>query len=185
MTRLDPVDPTTATGKARTLLDAVQSKLGRIPNMMRTMALSPAVLEGYLGLNTALAGGALNAPLREQIALAVAEANRCGYCLAAHSYFGKRAGLDAEALDQARQAEASDRKAAAALSFVRTIVEQHGAISEDDLRRVREAGYGEGEIAEMIAQVALNIFTNYFNLIAQTEVDFPPVELPASVRRAA
>jgi uncharacterized peroxidase-related enzyme len=185
MTRLDLVDPTTATGKARTLLDAVQSKLGRIPNMMRTMALSPAVLEGYLGLNTALAGGALNAPLRERIALAVAEANRCGYCLAAHSYFGKRAGLDAEARDQARQAEASDPKATAALSFVRTIVEQHGAISEDDLRRVREAGYGEGEIAEMIAQVALNIFTNYFNLIAQTEVDFPPVELPAGVRRAA
>ncbi|HJZ46873.1 MAG TPA: carboxymuconolactone decarboxylase family protein [Roseiflexaceae bacterium] len=185
MTRLDPVDPTTATGTARTLLDTVQSKLGRIPNMMRTMALSPAVLEGYLGLNIALAGGVLTARLREQIALTVAEANRCGYCLAAHTYFGKRAGLDADALDQARQASASDPKAAAALTFVRTIVEQHGAISDEELRRVREAGYEEGEIAEMVAHVALNIFTNYLNLVAQTEVDFPPVELHLGVRRAA
>ncbi|HEU5099574.1 MAG TPA: carboxymuconolactone decarboxylase family protein [Roseiflexaceae bacterium] len=185
MTRLDPVDPTTATGKARTLLDAVQSNLGKIPNMMRTMALSPAVLEGYLGLNTALAGGVLNAHMREQIALAVAEVNRCGYCLAAHTHFGKQIGLNADALERARKATATDSKAAAALTFVRMLVEQHGTISDDDLRRVRQAGYGDAEIAEMIAHVALNIFTNYLNLVAQTEVDFPPVELHLGARRAA
>ncbi len=151
--------------------------------MMRTMALSPAVLEGYLGLNAALAGGGLNARLREQIALTVAEVNRCGYCLAAHTHFGKQAGLDADALDQARRASASDLKAGAALTFVRTVVEQRGALSDDDLRRVRQAGYGDGEIAEMIAHVALNVFTNYFNMLNQTEIDHPlvSVHLPERV----
>ncbi len=93
MPRLNAVDPARATGKAKDFLDAVKAKLGLTPNMMRTMAGSPAVLEGYLSFGTALGGGSLPPGLREQIALAVAEANRCDYCLSAHTALGRLAGL--------------------------------------------------------------------------------------------
>ena len=94
MNRITQIDPATATGKTKQLLDAVQSKLGIVPNLTRVFGNSPAALEGYLNLSGALAGGVLNAKIREQIALAVAEINDCGYCRSAHTYIGGKAGLN-------------------------------------------------------------------------------------------
>lgn len=177
MTRMTAINPDEATGKAKQLLDGVQQKLGITPNLMRTFANSPAVLKAYLNFSGALGEGLLNAKLREQIALTVAEANSCEYCLSAHTAIGKMVGLNEGDLTTARQAKASDAKTEAALQFAREIVVKRGEVSDADLETVKTAGYGEGEIAEIIAGVALNIFTNYFNHIAQTEVDFPPVAL--------
>ncbi len=102
MSRLHAVDPSTATGKTKELLDAVKGKLGRVLNMTRVMAASPAVLESYLGFSGALAGGLLDAQTREQIALLTAQANHCDYCLSAHTAIGKMVGLDREQIVASR-----------------------------------------------------------------------------------
>jgi len=175
MTRIQPVNYEQASGKAKQLLDAVKAKLGITPNMMKTMAQSPAVLEAYLNFSGALGGGALNAGLREQIALIAAEANGCGYCTAAHTAIGKLAGLNEEAILAARQARSTDAKTEAALKFARQIIVNRGEISDAELQAVKDAGFAGGEVAEIVANTALNIFTNYFNEIAKTEIDFPKV----------
>lgn len=181
MPRLSAVDPTGETGKAKELLDGVQATLGMTPNLMRTLANSPAVLEAYLGFNAALGRGKLNAKLREQIALAVAEENGCEYCLSAHTAIGKKVGLPEDGLLASRQWTSPDPKVDAALKFAHAIVARRGQVTDDDVNRVRQAGYGDAEIAEIIANVALNIFTNYFNLVAGTSVDFPRVDLGTRV----
>lgn len=180
MSRLHAVDPQTATGKAKELLDGVQAKLGVTPNLMRTLANSPAVLEAYLNFSGALGKGKLGAKVREQIALVVADTNQCEYCLAAHSYIGKSTGLTPEVIADSRRATSSDSKTSAILTFAQKLVINRGIVSDRELELVKEAGISEGEIAEIIGAVALNIFTNYFNHVAQTEVDFPKVEMAAS-----
>lgn len=173
MTRIQPVSPEGAAGKTKKLLDAVEAKLGMTPNMIKTMAQSPAVLEGYLNLSGALGGGKLSAKLREQIALTSAEINNCAYCASAHTAIGKAAGLDEGEILSARQGQATDEKAEGALRFARTIIVNRGEVSDKELEAVRAVGFDEGEVAEIVANVALNIFTNYFNQIAGTEIDFP------------
>lgn len=182
MPRLNAVDPARATGKAKDLLDAVKAKLGLTPNMMRTMAISPAVLEGYLNFGAALGGGSLPARLREQIALAVAEANGCDYCLSAHSALGCLAGLKDEEIAKSREGFSTDPKAEAALTFAVAVVAGKGDVSDAAFTQVRGAGFTDGEIAEIIAHVALNVLTNYFNKAAETVIDFPRVE---AARKAA
>ncbi len=176
MPRLNAVDPARATGKAKELLDAVKAKLGLTPNMMRTMASSPAVLEGYLSFGTALGGGSLPARLREQIALAVAEANDCDYCLSAHSALGRLAGLKDQEIANSRGAAAADPRVQAALKFAVAVVAGRGQLSDEEFAQVRGAGFSDGEIAEILANVAINVFTNYFNKAAGTAIDFPRVE---------
>ena len=176
MPRLNPIQPDQATGKAKELLDAVQAKLKITPNMTRVMANSPAVLEGYLSFSGALAGGSLDAKLREQLAIEVAEQNSCQYCLSAHTAFGKMTGLSDAELASARQAPNN----VAALRFAQSLVAGKGHIGESEFEAVRRAGFSDGEIAEIIAHVALNIFTNYFNNAAGVEVDFPKIALGKS-----
>jgi len=178
MSRITAINPSEATGGVKELLDAVQAKLGATPNMMRTMAQSRAVLEAYLNFGGALGKGKLKAKVREQIALVSAEANQCGYCAAAHTAIGKMVGLNEDAILAAREASAEDAQTDAALKFARAVIEKHGVVSDSDLQALKSAGFSEGEIAEVIANVALNIFTNYFNETAKTEIDFPRVELP-------
>ena len=180
MNRLPAIDPATVTGKSKTLLDAVQKKLGRTPNMMRTFAAAPAALEGYLNLSGALATGTLDAKAREQIALAVAEANLCDYCLAAHTAIGGMVGLSADDIGKARQANASLPKTAALLKLARSIVVNRGNVADQDLAAARANGVTDGEVVEVVANVALNILTNYLNQVARTVVDFPAVA-PADV----
>ena len=174
MSRLAPLPVESATGKSQELFTAVKGKLGMVPNMMRTMAHSSEVLEGYLSLSNALGRGTLPAKVREQIALAVSEANGCDYCLAAHTALGRMVGLTAEQIGDSRRGEAIDPKVDAVLRFARKIVDHHGQVNDTDLADVREAGYSDAAIAEVVAHVALNVFTNYFNIVAATEVDFPP-----------
>jgi uncharacterized peroxidase-related enzyme len=175
MSRIETIDPKNATGKAKELLQAVHSRLGITPNMMRAMAVSPAVLEGYLQFSDALANGTLSAKTREQIALAVGQANGCGYCLAAHSAIGKMVGLTPEQITDSRQGTAVDGVTRAALTLAQAIVANRGLVSDADLAVARSAGLDDAAIAETVANVAVNIFTNYFNQVAGTVIDFPAV----------
>jgi uncharacterized peroxidase-related enzyme len=176
MSRIHQINPETATGKARELLDAVQGNLGLVPNMTRAMANSPAVLNGYLSLSGALSKGSLSAKLREQIALVVAQTNGCDYCLAAHSTIGKMVGLGADQILDSRRGTSIDPKTDTMIQFARQIVDDRGHVSDAHIAQVRAAGLDDGAIAEVVANVALNIFTNYFNHVAETEIDFPRVE---------
>ncbi len=176
MTRLEALNPETTTGKSKELFNGIQSKLGMVPNMMRTMGTSSAVLEGYLNLSGALGKGSLGAKLGELIALTVAEANSCEYCLAAHSYIGsKLVKIDTEAIVAAKQARNEDAKINAALTFAHSLVTKNGRVDDADVQAVKTAGYSDGEVSEIVAHVALNTFTNYLNNTAKTVVDFPSI----------
>lgn len=177
MPRLTTVDPATAEPQARALLGKVERALGVTPNMMKAMANSPAVLDAYLSFSGALSKGRLPAAVQEQIALATAVANECGYCLAAHTVLGSRAGVSDDDLVAGRHARASDPKVEAALRFTLAVISAKGFVSDADLADVRAAGYDDGEIGEIVAAVALNTFTNYFNSVGETQLDFPAVDL--------
>lgn len=177
MNRIQPVDPNTASGPTKELLDAVKAKLGKVPNMLRAMAHSPAVLDAYLSLSGALGKGALSVRTREAIALAVGQANQCQYCVSAHTLLAKKAGLSDSDATAARTGESSDPKIAAALRFAVALNKHQGRVGNAELAAARSAGLSDGEIGEIVAVVALNIFTNYFNHVADPEIDFPVVNL--------
>jgi uncharacterized peroxidase-related enzyme len=147
--------------------------MGAVPNLVATMAHSPAVARAYLGFAQALAGGSLPRRLRERIALAVGETNACTYCVAAHTALGRRAGLTEQETKEARRDSSPDANERAALAFARKVVEGRGVVADEDVEQLRRAGYTDGEVGEIVANVALSIFSNYFNHVDATEVDFP------------
>lgn len=176
MSHLPLIDPGTAAEPAAGLLADVRRALGVVPNMTRAMANSPALLRGYLALSAALNQGVLGADIRERVALAVAQGNRCDYCLSAHSYLAERvAGIDAEGIAAARKATADDARTSAILALAAAVNEGRGAVPADVLDAARTAGVGDEEIAETIGLVALNVLTNYFNKAVDVEIDFPVV----------
>jgi len=163
------------------LLEGVKRMLGSVPNLFRITANSPAALEGYLGLNGALAKGSLTPQTRERIALAVAEINGCDYCLSAHSYLARNlAKLDEAEIAANREGGSSDPKADVAVRFAARIVRERGHASEADIAAVKMAGYSEAEIVEIVAHVALNTLTNYLNEALGTPIDFPVVSARAA-----
>ena len=177
MCRISAVDPTTVTGPTRAVLDAVKVRFGMVPMMARTMAQSAAVVAGWAALSGALAEGVLDARTGELIALAVAQANACNYCLATHSALAEMVGLTTEERLEARRGRATDPKEAAAIRLALTILESRGAVSDDALVLARAAGLSDAELCEVTAHVALNVLTNYFNLLADTDIDFPKIDI--------
>ncbi|WIX76576.1 carboxymuconolactone decarboxylase family protein [Amycolatopsis carbonis] len=176
MPTLPQIEPEHATGQAAVLLAETKKNMGAIPNMAKTMASSPALLKGFLGLSGALAGGVLPAAVRERLALATAEYNQCTYCLSAHTMLGKKvAKLDADEIERARHADSADEHVAALLTLSDTIARGRGTMDETALKTAREAGVTNAEIGEVIGNLALNILTNYFNIVADTDIEFPVV----------
>jgi len=168
--------------EAQPLLQVVKKQLGVVPNLFRLIASSPAALEGYVGMLGALGKGALPAPTRERIALAVAEVNGCAYCLSAHTYLGRNvAKLDDAEMSANRNGASNDPKADAAVRFATKVAQMRGHVSDEDLQTVRSAGYTDAQVIEIVQHVALNTWTNYINAIAETEIDFPVV----AARKAA
>jgi uncharacterized peroxidase-related enzyme len=164
-----------APAKSQPLLDAVEKQLGMVPNLFRLVGSSPAALEGYLGLNGAL-GRTLDAKTRERIALAVAQANGCDYCLSAHSYLGLNlAKIDEAEIALNRAGHSGDAKADAAVVFARKVLDARGKVSDADIAEVRLAGFTEAQVIEITAAVAVNVLTNYINNVAETDIDFPVV----------
>lgn len=177
MTRLNALNPEQATGKTKELFNSINGKLGIVPNMMRTMGNSPSFLEAYLNLSGTLTSGSLGAKTGELIALAVAESNACNYCLSAHSFIGGQLmKIDITVLEEARLGNSKDDKTDAILKFAKVLIEKKGQVNDVDVNKVKSAGVTEGEIGEIVGQVALNVMTNYFNNTANTVIDFPVVE---------
>lgn len=174
MPNIAPID-THNPGAATDLIAGVEKKLGKVPNLLATMAQSPAVLESYLAFGGALDRGVLNPKLREQIALAAAGANRCDYCASAHAFIARRLGVDEAEASRNLAADSGDPKTAAILRFVTNVVRDRGRLRDPAaaLDELRDKGLGEAELVEIIAHVALNVFTNYFNHVAETDIDFP------------
>ena len=177
MSRLTPISHDAATGKAKDLLGAVKQSMGATPNIFTAFANAPSAMEGYLSFNGALSTGALEPQLREKIALTTAALNKCQYCASAHTYLGEKAGIEAVEMTQNLSGKSSDTKTEAALTFARKIITHRGQIEEADIQAVRDAGFGTEEIIEILAHVALNTFTNYFNEVFKVEIDFPVVDL--------
>ena len=169
-----PANIEAAPTASQPMLEAVKKQIGSVPNLFRLVATSPAALEGYLSMSGALGKGALPAPTRERIALAVAEVNGCGYCLAAHSYLGRNlAKLDDAEIAANRSGTSNDAKADAAVRFAAKVTRERGHVSAEDLLTVRNAGYTDAQIVEIVQHVALNTWTNYINEVAKTDIDFP------------
>lgn len=177
MARIAVIDPESATGEAKKLLDGVQAGLGAVPNFIRALANSPAALNAFLGIHTIAGAGFLDPKTRERIALAVAEQNACQYCVSAHTAIGRKAGLDTQEMLANRVGRSSDSKAEAALAFAHALVEHAGQVSKAEFDAVRAAGHSDGEIIEIITHVAMNIFTNLLGKATQIEIDFPQIEL--------
>ncbi len=176
MARLPIQSIESAAGSNKEIFGALQKGLGMVPNMARVMANSPAVLQSWAQFNTAMGGAKLSGKIREQIALLTAESNACTYCLSAHSLLGKMAGLNQAQIDAARHRESEDPHSLAALRFAQSVIDLRGGIGESDLKAVRLAGFSDAEIAEIVAAVAINVFTNFFNRAFDVDVDFPRVE---------
>lgn len=171
-----------APATAQPLLQAVHKQLGVVPNLFRLVSNSPAALEGYLGLSGALNKGSLPAATHARIALAIAEINGCDYCLSAHTYLGKNVSkLDDAEMSANRSGGSNDPKADAAIRLAVKVARERGHVSDDDVRAVKNAGYDDAQIVEIVLHVALNTWTNYMNTVARTEIDFPVV----TARKAA
>jgi AhpD family alkylhydroperoxidase len=176
MPRITPMDPASAGGRARELLDAVRASLGATPNMTTTMARS-AVLEGWLGLNRALRKGSITTADGERIAIAVAQANDCSYCLSAHTYLGTNvARLDGAEIDRARSFASANPKSAAVLAFAEAVLRTTGGVSDADVDAARQADLTDAQLGDIVGHVAVNVLTNLFNRTFAVDVDFPVVE---------
>lgn len=177
MSSVTPVTLESATADVRPRLEEIRGAFGTIPNMFKAVANSNAALTFMWGGFGALAGGKLGARLGEQIAVAVANANNCEYCLAAHTALGRKAGASAEDMAGAQVGRSSDPRTQAALTFALKVVNQRAAVTEADVAALKAAGFDDESVVEIIAHVALNLFTNYVNVALDVPVDFPAVQL--------
>ncbi|MEM1330585.1 MAG: carboxymuconolactone decarboxylase family protein [Planctomycetota bacterium] len=171
MARLNSVDPATATGETREIFDGPLK--GKHINLFKAMGNSPAVLNAYLGMAGALGKASLSSAELELVQLAIGQANSCDYCIAAHTVLGKGAGLSVEETIGARAGTLSDGKRGAIVRFAKALHEKRGFVGDEDIAAFRDAGYDDGAIGEVVAAYALATFTNYFNHVNGTEVDFP------------
>ncbi|MEP3225619.1 MAG: carboxymuconolactone decarboxylase family protein [Parasphingorhabdus sp.] len=181
MQRIKQIDPVTTSNEAVELLNEVKSNMGMVPNIIATMANSTTLLKGYLGLSGTLGNGLLGNQLTEQIALAVAGANQCDYCASAHSALGSMAGIEDNELADNLRGNSSDPKTKLVLDFVNDIVKAKGRVSDTSLVLMHSNGFSNEEILEIFGHVMLNIFTNYFNHLVGTEIDFPVVNTQGAV----
>ena len=177
MSRVPLHTAATAPAASQPLLAQIQGAFGATPNMFCAVANSPAALAQMWAGFGALGGGSLPAKLGEQVAVAIANRNACEYCLAAHTALGRKAGASATEMAEAQAGRSADPKTAAALAFALKVVERRAAVSADDVQALRDAGFDDEGIVELIAHVALNLFTNYVNVALDVPVDFPKVAL--------
>ena len=183
MSRLAPIQTSSALLGLKRGLKITPVKLEKAPRFLQLMANSPAAFRAYILADAALVRGQLTRRQRKQVALAVAEINGSTYSLSAHYDAGKRLGLTDHEMQLARNAAAADPKTQTMLRFTQAVVLQRGEVSDEDFQALLQAGFTNEQIGEIIANIALNIFSNYFNSVAKTEVDFPVLQPGADVPR--
>lgn len=177
MSRINTVDYQHADKEQAALYDAIIAQLGTVPNFLKVFANSPAALRAFLGLHGIAGEGSLDQQTRERIALAVGEQNGCQYCVSAHTAIGRKAGLDNAEIEASRLGTSQDEKAAAAVSFAKALVEHKGEVTNAEFDLIRDAGYSESDIVEIITHVGMNFLTNILAKASRVEIDFPKVEL--------
>ncbi|WP_288363561.1 peroxidase-related enzyme [uncultured Spongiibacter sp.] len=180
MSRLPIIDHDNASAEQQELLDAIQQKLGMVPNFLKIFANSPAALRAFLGLHGIAGEGELPPATRERIALAVAQQNACQYCVSAHTAIGRKAGLNGDEIAANRAGGSQDAKAAVAVKFANTLVEHSGSVTAAEIAELHSAGYSDAEVVEIITHVGMNILTNFIGKASEVEIDFPTVELSLS-----
>jgi uncharacterized peroxidase-related enzyme len=177
MSRIQLIEKAGASPEQRELLEAIEAKLGMVPNFLKVLANSPAALTAFLGLHGIAGEGSLDPQTRERIALAVAQQNGCQYCVSAHTAIGRKAGLNGAEIEANRAGTSQDAKAAAAVKFARALVEHNGEVTTAELLDVRNAGYSDGDIVEIITHIGMNVLTNILGKASRVEIDFPKVDL--------
>lgn len=177
MARINIVTEESANTEQKALFAAIQSQLGIVPNFLKVFANSPAALQAFLGLHHIANAGSLPLATRERVALALAQQNSCEYCLSAHTAIGRKAGLSGDEIEANRAGSSQDEKAAVAVRFARSLVEHMGEITTAELLEMRNAGYSESDIVEVITHVGMNILTNILGKAGRIDIDFPKVEL--------
>lgn len=177
MSRIEIVTPKTANTDQQALLDAIKSKLGMVPNFLAVMAQSPDALKSFLGLHVISESGDLDPQTRERIALVVAQGNACEYCVSAHTAIGSMAGLASEEMAANRAGSSLEAKPAAAVAFAQALNANLGEVTQTEFDAVRNAGYSDGEIVEIITHVGMNILTNLIGKSTRVDIDFPKISL--------
>jgi uncharacterized peroxidase-related enzyme len=174
MPRLKQLEPQESDAWTRKLFGKVEGSLGLVPNMFKCMGNSDVALDGFLNFNAGLGGGKLGGKNSKMITLATSELNRCGYCASAHTQMAKNAELltDEECLN-ARRGQGTDEKSQAMLDFVKKVHETKGKVSDEDIHSLRQKGFTDGEIVEILGTMVLITFANYVSNVAQPELDFP------------
>lgn len=177
MSRINVLNHKDATTEQADLFASIQASLGVVPNFLKVFANSPAALRAFLGLHGIANEGSLAPKTRERIALALAEQNECQYCVSAHTAIGRKAGLDNSEMQANRVGSSQDEKAAVAVSFALALLEHKGEVTNAELQTVRDAGYSESDIVEIITHVGMNLLTNIIGKASRADIDFPKVEL--------
>ena len=185
MQRLNSIDPQNATGRTKELFGQVEAAFGTVPNTVRVMANSPAVLESYLAFSGAIGSAQIGEKLHNQVKLSTSESNSCAYCTSILSAVAPSAGLSADDIVAGRTASSDDARADAALKFAQAVLDSRGKVSDEQLTAVREAGFGDAEIVEIVTSVVLGCFTNFLNNVADTELDVPAAEPVAACSTGA
>lgn len=176
MQRLNSVNPKTAQGRTKELLESVDQAFGMVPNTAKVMANSPAVLESFLSFSQGMGSATIGEKLHNQLKLSTSETNSCDYCTSILSAVAPSAGLSADDILAGRTGNSDDRRTKAALAFANDVLESRGKVSDLQLADVREAGFNDGEIVEIVTSVVLGCFTNFLNNVADTELDIPQAE---------
>lgn len=171
------LDISKTSNQSRELMTQIHKAFGASPNMFKAVANSPAALKSMWSAFGALSGGVIPAVLGDKIAVAIANRNRCEYCLAVHTVLGRRAGATAEEMAEAQAGRSQDPQTAAAITFALKVVNDRAQIGEADIATLRAAGFDDEHIVEILAHVALNLFTNYVNVAFDIPADFPRVAL--------
>jgi uncharacterized peroxidase-related enzyme len=178
MSRIQTPAITTATGASAEVFDQIKKAIGSVPNTYATIGFSgPAALKSVLAADAVLAAGSLPKADQETIKLLVSSTAGCDYCVAAHSLLGKVAGLSPDALRHIRTGEPTgDNKRDTLIRFVKLLASTSGTIAESEVAAVRGAGYTDQQLVEISLAIATTTFTNAFNRINDTAIDFPAVQ---------
>ena len=176
MPRLNVMSPDQATGATKEIYDDLNGKMGKVINIFQGMGNSAAALKAYLSMSGALKQGELSTEDREVIYLAVSEANGCHYCVSAHTVIAGGAGMSEEQIKAARKWKPVDEKHQALLKFIKRVIETKGFVEDAEVKAVQDAGYTDGQVAESIAYIGLATYSNLFNHVYGTELDFPAAE---------
>jgi uncharacterized peroxidase-related enzyme len=177
MSRINLVTAEQANQEQSELFSAITAQLGMVPNFLKVFANSPTALKAFLGLFGVTSAGSLDPLTKERIALALAQQNACQYCVSAHTALASKAGLSGTEIDANRSGTSQDAKAAAAVKFANSLAEHKGEVTAAELLSVRNAGYSESDIVEIITHVGLNLLSNILGKASQVAIDFPEVEL--------